>query len=139
MSEYDDDEQHNAYERAMGFDPATFIEFASIIQNYDDTARPVHDDIDFEAGDFDSVEYDFDGEPVTLYGIVIYNFTSRFGELEDVDDYDPLYDRDFGDDEYYEYEHPKPFSFPLYNPLRGACKRLRADQNYGRHFRYPPV
>jgi hypothetical protein len=138
MSGYDDDEQHEAYERALGFDSATYIEFASIIQHYGDTSRPAHDDIDFESGDFDSVEYDFNGEPVTLYGIVLYNYVSRFGEFDDIDDYDPLYDRDYGDDDFI-HETPNPFRFPYYNPHRSHCKRSQGDKTYGKHFRYPPV
>lgn len=90
MNEFDDDE------RAKAFDRAVFIEFANIVQNYDETARPEHDDIQFEPGDYDSAEFDLDGEPVTLYGLIVINLGPAYGDLfdDDIDDpFDYLYDR----------------------------------------------
>ena len=115
---YDDDDRANAYERAVNnhdngtddndsVDRATFIEFANIVQHYDDTARPPHDDIDFEPADYDGSEYDFGGEPVTLYGLIVINLGPAFGDVFD----------DYVDD---------PFDY-LYDKLRGLRKPRRDD------------
>lgn len=77
-------------------DRSTFIEFAKIVQNYDATARPAHDDIEFEPADYDGFEYDFMGEPVTLYGLIVVDLGPAFGDIFDdyIDDnYDYLYDK----------------------------------------------
>jgi hypothetical protein len=82
-----------------------YIKFVNIIQHYDDTARPAHDDIDFEPGDYDSAEYDDHGESVIQYGIIYLQFDS-------------------GDDDY-----DDPYEY-LYNRLRGNCKRPRGFKFY---------
>jgi hypothetical protein len=80
MAGYDDDEQRAAYDRAIEFarDNATF---ADIIQHYDDTARPDHDDIDYDpAGldDLDGAEYDNRGVAVILVDPDIISNISAF-------------------------------------------------------------
>jgi hypothetical protein len=113
MGDYDDDERANAYERAINdydddrVDRDFFIKFADIVQHYDDTARPAHDDIDFEPADYDGYEYDFGGEPVTLYGLIVINLGPAFGDIFD----------DYTDD---------PFDY-LYDKLRGLRKPRRDD------------
>jgi hypothetical protein len=97
---HDDNDHGSAYDRAVDY-----IKFVNIIQHYDDTARPDHDDIDFEPGDIDSAEYDNDGESVIQYGILYLQFDSSD------DDYDDPYDY-------------------LYNRLRGDCKRPRGFKFY---------
>lgn len=94
MAEYDDNEHSAAYERARDY-----AAFADIVQHYDDTARPDHDDIDYDSPDHDGAEYDNNGELVTLVGIlggVLYDIADaieQFGSFDDIpDDYefDPL-------------------------------------------------
>jgi hypothetical protein len=146
MAEYDDDEQRNAFERAAGFDASTYVEFANIVQHYDDTARPDHDDIDFDSNlDLDGSEYDNNGRRVLLYGIIL-NFLADFDESTNVDYFNDDYDDDeFYDDDFDDYNHiPSKFSFitafkfPSYNPFRSVCKRSRASYRYGTWFQYPP-
>jgi hypothetical protein len=63
MGYNDDDERTNAYKRHI------YFEFANIVQHYNDTARPAHDDIDFVPAtldDLDGAEYDNDGNTVEL-------------------------------------------------------------------------
>ena len=70
MGDWDADPQREAYQRAVG----DYIEFAKIVQHYDRTARPAHDDIDFEAGDLaqlDGEELDIDGNPVIQCAIYL--------------------------------------------------------------------
>lgn len=112
MDEYDDDDHAAAYDRAI------YYEFANIVQHYDDTARPAHDDIDFIPADYDSAEFDDNGNPVTLYGVIVFNLSAG-GDLniEAFTDYDPY------DDPY----------FYLYNRLRGLYKRPRDDRNDDQH------
>lgn len=112
MDEYDDDEHAAAYDRAV------YYEFANIVQHYNDTARPAHDDIDFTPGDYDSAEFDDDGQPVTLYGVIVFNLTPG-GDLniEAFTDYDPY------DDPY----------FYLYSRLRGLYKPRRDDRDDDQH------
>lgn len=107
MDNYDDDEHSAAYDRAI------YHEFANIVQHYyDDTARPAHDDIDFTPSDYDGAEFDNDGEPVTLYGVIIFNFPATGSPtIEAFTDYDPY------DDPY----------FYLYSRLRGIYKPPRDD------------
>lgn len=90
MAEYDDNEQRAAYERARDY-----AAFADIVQHYDDTARPDHDDIDYDAPDHDGAEYDNDGELVALVGIiggVLYDIADaidEFGSFDNIpDDYE---------------------------------------------------
>ena len=112
MDNHDDDEHAAAYNRAI------YHEFANIVQHYDDTARPAHDDIDFTPADYDSAEFDDDGEPVTLYGVVIFNFgAGGSANIEAFTDYDPY------DDPY----------FYLYNRLRGFYKRSYGDGDDDKH------
>lgn len=111
MDDYDDDEHAAAYDRAI------YYEFANIVQHYNDTARPPHDDIDFTPGDYDSAEFDNDGEPVTLYGVIIFNFGASGANIEAFTDYDPY------DDPY----------FYLYNRLRGLYKPSRDDFDDDQH------
>lgn len=108
MDYHDDDEHAAAYDRAI------YYEFANIVQHYDDTARPAHDDIDFTPGDYDSAEFDDNGHPVTLYGVIVFNLSAG-GDLnvEAFTDYDPY------DDPY----------FYLYSRLRGLYKPPRDDRD----------
>lgn len=62
----DDDEQANAFDRAMGYDSHVYFEFANIVQHYEDVARPAHDDIDFEPSDPDTMEFDSNGVKIIL-------------------------------------------------------------------------
>lgn len=116
MDNYDDDEHSAAYNRAI------YHEFANIVQHYDDTARPAHDDIDFTPADYDSAEFDGSGEPVTLYGVIIFNFGAK-GDInvEAFNDYDPY------DDPY----------FYLYNRLRGLSKPFSDDGDDDQHLDSP--
>jgi len=111
MAEFDDNDRADAFERAINendrVERDVFIKFADIVQHYDETARPSHDDIDFEPGDVDSVEYDFGGEPVTLYGLIVINLGPAVGDPFD----------DYVDD---------PFDY-LYDRLRGLRKPLRGE------------
>jgi hypothetical protein len=112
MDNYDEDEHSAAYNRAV------FYEFANIVQNYEDTARPPHDDIDFTPADYDSAEFDDAGEPVTLYGVIIFNFGSSSDyNIDAFIDYDPY------DDPY----------FYLYSRLRDISKRSYGDRNDDPH------
>lgn len=103
----DEDERHNAYERS-GFDHKTYIEFANIIQHYDEEARPPHDDIEFVATDPDFVEIDSQGfDVVALDPIIIISLI--LDDLIDGLEYGPDGD----------------CLPPPYNPLRGRCKGRR--------------
>jgi len=91
VGDWDADPQREAYQRAMG----DYIEFAKIVQHYDKTARPAHDDIDFEAGDLtqlDGEELDMDGNPViqlSILFIAIADAIEDFGSWDDIpDDYE---------------------------------------------------
>ena len=59
----DDNEHINAYNRAREH-LTTFYEFANIVHNYDDTAYPDHDNINYVSPDYDGAEYDHNGQPV---------------------------------------------------------------------------
>lgn len=133
MADYDDDEHSAAYERANNDDHiSTYINFANIIQHYDDTARPDHDDIDYEPADYDGAEYDDNGDLVTLYGVLL-NFFRAFDDATDVDYFDDDYEDDYDDEpnivvyRYYFDSRPKQY-----------CKRFRNAFKYGSYFRYPP-
>lgn len=80
MAGYDDDEHRAAYDRAAEFarDNAAFHD---IIQHYDDTARPDHDDIDFDSAGIDNLdgaEYDQHGVAVILVDPDIISNISTF-------------------------------------------------------------
>ena len=96
MGEYDDDEQRAAYERAIDYH-----RFADIVQHYDDTARPDHDDIDYEPASLDHLDgadYDLYGDDVPCIGIILHinNYIisvaeaiEQFGSFKAIpDDYD---------------------------------------------------
>ena len=133
MADYDDDEHSAAYERANNDDHiSTYINFANIIQHYDDTARPDHDNIDYESGDFDSAEYDDNGELVTLYGVLL-SFFAAFDDATDVDYFNDDYEDDPDDDIIYD------ITIYRYEPRpRNYCKRINNVFKYGKYFRYPP-
>ena len=59
----DDNEHINAYNRAREH-LTTFYEFANIVHNYNDTAYPDHDNINYVSPDYDGAEYDQNGQPV---------------------------------------------------------------------------
>lgn len=87
MDGYDDDERAAAYQRYI------FAEFADIVQHYDDTARPDHDNIDYTADDLnfhDGTEYDDNGDPVIKYGLIFFVF--RRADDNDLNDYHDDYD-----------------------------------------------
>lgn len=109
MANHDDDEHNSAYERATDDHISTYINFANIIQHYDETARPEHDDIDYESGDFDSAEYDDTGQLVTLYG-VLRNFFAAFDDAVDVDFFDDDDDFYFEEDD----QPPKRYEINIY-------------------------
>lgn len=150
MATNDDDEQRAAYERAT-FDHATYIEFANIVQHFDDTARPDHDNIDFnydhdinfddiniDTDQFDATEYDHNGLPVTLYGIIIYNFAFDDDDGDDPwDDYPDNYDVHTEEDDYN--DGRSHYRFPYYDPRGPTCKRPRATFYDRQHPGRPPV
>jgi hypothetical protein len=87
-NEYHDDERANAYNRHI------YFEFARIVQQYDDTARPDHDDIDFDPASLDNLdggEYDDNGTSVEPTGIdnfisTIVGAIQQFGSFADIPD-----------------------------------------------------
>lgn len=91
MGQYDDDERADAYKRHI------YYEFANIVQHYDDTARPAHDDIDFDPADLDTLDgtdYDDSGDRVDPSGLLdnfmgaVWNAINEFGSFADIpDDY----------------------------------------------------
>lgn len=114
----DDYDYHDDDDHAAAYNRAIYHEFANIVQHYNDTARPAHDDIDFTPADYDSAEFDDDGEPVTLYGVIIFNFGADSDyNIEAFTDYDPY------DDPY----------FYLYSRLRGIRKPRRDPRNDDKH------
>lgn len=98
MGKYDDDERANAYNRHI------YHEFANIVQHYHDTARPAHDDIDFDADDYDGAEYDHNGERVepagNVYDILsgIFGAIADYGSFNDIPDNYDLPDNFYGAD-----------------------------------------
>lgn len=99
----------------MGFDHKTYIEFANIIQHYDEEARPPHDDIDFIATDPDFLEVDNDGfdvvalDPIIIISLILDDLIDELG---------------YGPDG----EYPRPSQ----NHLKGRCKGRRQE------FRWQP-
>lgn len=149
MDNQDDNEQAKAYERAS-FDHATYIEFANIVHHFDDTARPAHDDIDFnydheidfddiniDSDQFDATEYDHNGLPVTLYGIIIYNFLADDMEEDPWNDYPENYDVHAEDDDY-NYGR-SCYRFPYYDPREKPCERPRATHYDRKQPGVPPI
>lgn len=139
MSEHDDDEHRDAYRRAKDDHISTYIDFANIIQHYDETARPKHDDIDYENNDFDSAEYDNNGEVVTLYGILM-DFFKAYDDATDVDYFNDDYEDEYEDGDFYE-DQPEITIYRYYFDSRpkNPCKRIRNIFKYGTYFRYPPI
>lgn len=96
---YDDDEQRSAYHRALNY------EFFNIVQHFDDTARPAHDDIDYQSPDYDGAEFDSDGEYVTPIGDIndilstIIDIISDYDSFEDVPDDLHIIQVDIADDD----------------------------------------
>lgn len=92
MGKYNDDDRADAYNRYV------YTEFANIVQHYDDTARPDHDDIDFDSSsidDLDGAEYDYDGNRVEyiddLDDVIcnIVDAITHYGSFANIpDDYD---------------------------------------------------
>jgi hypothetical protein len=73
-NEYDDNERANAYNRHI------YFEFANIVQHYNDTARPDHDNIDYTPADLDNLDgddYDNNGDPVEPFS----NFDQFLGSV----------------------------------------------------------
>lgn len=125
MAEYDDNEHRAAYERARDY-----AEFANIVQHYDDTARPNHDDIDYDAPDHDGTEYDDNGDIVALVGViggVLYDIADaieQFGSFDDIPD-----DYDFDDDDDCEDDGPCQFIF-LIDFVRRSPNQCSRDRGY---------
>ena len=116
-----------------------YIAFACIVQNYDATSHVEHDDIDFEH-DYDGAEYDDDGEPVTLYGVVIYNFVTSVEYDDDWQDYPEDHASLDWDDDDSEKDYGYPvYRFPYYNPRKQPCKRPRATSYNMKQPGVPPV
>lgn len=138
MEPGDDDERANAYQRYI------FHQFADIVQHYDDTARPDHDDINYDSGDLDKLdgaEYDNNGDPVAQYGLVFIIFRpadddagfddDRFDDDSAADRADRFFDAWAEADDYLHDSPPdNRFRYPLYHRRRGVCKRPR-DFFYG--------
>lgn len=126
MGDWDADPQREAYQRAMG----DYIEFAKIVQHYDDTARPAHDDIDFEAGDLaqlDGEELDLDGNPVIQLSILLVTLAEAiedFGSWEDIPD-----DYEFTDDDYPEDAQTVVFfdDYDEFAKYKRRCRRRTKD------------
>lgn len=136
----------DGYEQS-GFDHATYIEFANMVHHFDETARPAHDNIDFnhdhevnfddidiDSDQFDATEYDNNGLPVTLYGVIIYNFEYNEDDCDFWDDIPDGYDSD----DIHEY-NKSYYRFPYSAPRRSPCMRGRAKNYYRKHPGVPPV
>ena len=123
MAEYDDNEHRAAYERARDY-----AAFADIVQHYDDTARPDHDDIDYDSPDHDGAEYDNNGDIVALVGViggVLYDIADaieQFGSFDDIPD-----DYDFDDDDDCEDDGPCQFIFLIdfFRRSPSQCNRYK--------------
>ena len=154
MGEYDDDDRADAYERAIndhfddvydepaGVDPATYIQFANIIHHYDDTARPDHDDIDYDFASVDNLDGDEfndrdDIDPATafIFLLAVVDAIEEFGSFDDIPD-----DYEFGEADY---DYPAPdytrYRFPSYDHFRGPCKRVGRAFFNPRYPGSPPV
>lgn len=87
MGFYDDDEQRNAYERATNPDYQDYLKFAEIVQQYDVTVRPEHDDIDFDYATLEQLDgREFAGEEEPVLDLdVISDFIVAANEFADFD------------------------------------------------------
>lgn len=89
MGLYDDDEQRNAYERATNPDYQEYLKFAEIVQQYDETACPEHDNIEFEYATLDQLdgrEFPDGAEEVPMLDLdVISDFIVAAHEFADFD------------------------------------------------------
>lgn len=111
-------DDHNDNHDSPAFNRYVYHQFADIVQHYNDTARPAHDDIDFNPADLDELdgaEYDDHGYPVQQYGIILLILSSD-PDSPDNDDLNDLRD---------------PYDDFFYDPRRGPCDRPRG-------FKYPP-
>lgn len=96
---YDDDEQRSAYHRALNY------EFFNIVQHFDDTARPAHDDIDYQSPDYDGAEFDGDGQYVAPIGDIndilatIADLIAEYDSFEDIPDDLHIIQVDIADDD----------------------------------------
>lgn len=137
------------YEEPAGVDPATYIEFANIVQHYDATAVGTHDDIEFDdasVDNLDGAETDQQGRPVINYGIMlaIVEAIEEFGSFSDIpDDYEFLVEQvrpeDDGGFDRGAYPGWRRFGFPFYDPRKGHCKGHRAFFPPFGWFGQPPV
>ena len=95
----DDNEHNNSYNRARDY-LSTFYEFANIVHNYDDTAYPDHDNINYVSPDYDGAEYDHNGHPVipvdydefadvAYFIIAVYEHDNYDGLPTSENDHDP--------------------------------------------------
>jgi len=93
----DDDEQRNAYNRAI------FYQFADIVQHYDDECRPDHDDIDYQPATLDQLDggdYDQYGDPVPTLGVILHIHHHIIAVADAIDEFgnavtdDPAEDND---------------------------------------------
>ena len=141
MGNYNDDERSNAYNRHI------YFEFASIVQHYNNTARPEHDDIDFvpaTVDELDGIEFDYNGDYVTPvddfdefndFIVDLISAIDRFGSFEDIpDDYefagtgDALIDIVVNDNECdcddcaIDYDDDSPANYIVINIYRGRPK-----------------
>lgn len=128
MGEHDDDERAAAYNRHI------YYEFANMVQNYDLTARPQHDDIDFTPAtvdELDGIEFAPNGvdvSPVSLLGLLneVVEAIEKFGSFEEIpDDYQLIADGDDGEDErnpsvtdFIDIEFVYPTVFPEDEPMK---------------------
>ena len=157
LYDWDHDDRRAAYERAVydaiaddhdddydepaGVDPATYIDFARIVQHYGDTARPDHDDIDYDDDDdLDGAEFDNNGERVSPLGLIsaIADAIIEFGSFDDIpDDYEFIFEAE--PDFILPVISVNRFRFPLYNPRKPACKRRRGFFFNQQYPGQPPV
>lgn len=89
---------NNDDERSAAYNKHILFEFANIVQHYNDTAHPEHDDIEFEPAtvdELDGIEIDMGGhrvEPLDEFNDFIVDLMSainEFGSFADIpDDYE---------------------------------------------------
>jgi hypothetical protein len=89
---------NNEDERSAAYNRHIYFEFAKIVQNYNDTAHPEHDDIEFVPAtidELDGLELDMNGEkfdPLDEFNDFIVDLISaiqEYGSFEDIpDDYE---------------------------------------------------
>ena len=128
------------YEEPAGVDPATYIEFAKIVQNFDDTARPEHDDINYDDDDLDDAEFDNNGNRVSPLGLIsaIADAIIEFGSFDDIpDDYGFIFEAE--PDFILPVIPVNRFRFPLYNPRKAPCKGRGKAYESPRYPGQPPV